>query len=198
MKNWTLLFRRTHLYLGMSLLPWVTMYAVSTFFLNHGEYFRQFRPSEPQFLPLWEKDYAIDVPSGNDGLREIARRILTDNGVVGGFGVQRQGTRLNINVPNFWQPIRLTYEIGGKKLRAEQRKKSWVEVFIRLHERTGYGRGGFLNDLWAVIVDVFCVTTLVWIATGLYLWWKLPSVRGWGFLAIGGGVATIVILLLSL
>ena len=92
MKNWNLLFRRTHLYLGMSLLPWVTMYGVSTFFLNHSEYFQLRRQAESPFLLLWEKDYAIEVPSGNDGLREVARRILADHNVVGGFGVQRQGS----------------------------------------------------------------------------------------------------------
>ena len=71
-------------------------------------------------------------------------------------------------------------------------------MLIRLHERTGYGRGGFLHDLWAVIVDVFCVGTLAWIATGLYLWWKLSVARRWGWIALGGGMATIAILLASL
>jgi hypothetical protein len=198
MKNWSLFFRRTHLYLGMLLLPWVAMYALSTVVFNHREHFLKFRPTDPQYLPLWEKDYAIDVPSGTDALRETARRIIVDSGLSGGFGVQRQGQRLAINIPNFFQPTRLTYEIEGKKLRAEKRKTSWVEVLTRLHERTGYGRGGFLNNLWAMIVDVFCVTTLVWIATGLYLWWNLPGVRRWGFITIGGGVATLLILLRSL
>jgi hypothetical protein len=197
MKNWNLLFRRTHLYLGMVLLPWVSMYAVSTFLLNHGEHFRP-RPADQQWQFLWEKDYALEVPPGNDALRDTARRVLTDNGLSGAFGVQRQGPRLNINVQNFFAPTRVTYDVAGKKLRTETRKHTWAEVLIRLHERTGYGRGGFLHDLWAFAVDVFCVTTLVWIGTGVYLWWKISGTRGWGFLAIGGGVATIAILLASL
>jgi hypothetical protein len=113
------------------------------------------------------------------------------------FGAQRQGPRLTINVPNFWQPKRFVYEIEAKKLRTEKRSFAAIEVLVRLHERTGYGRGGFLNDLWAFVVDLFCVTTLVWIGTGLYLWWKLANTRAWGFAAIGGGAATIVILLCS-
>ena len=39
MKNWNLLFRRTHLYLGMLMLPWMAMYALSTVVFNHGEAF---------------------------------------------------------------------------------------------------------------------------------------------------------------
>ena len=198
MKNGNLFFRRTHLYMGMIMLPWMTMYAVSTVLFNHGAYFQRLRPADPQFILLWEKDYAIDVPSGNEGLREIAQRILAEHALPGAFGVQRQGPRLNINLPNFWQPTRLTYEIEQKKLRAEKKKFAWVEVFIRLHQRVGYGHAGFLNTLWAVIVDVFCITTLVWIGTGLYLWWHLTAARRWGFATIGCGLITLGILLGSL
>lgn len=198
MKNANLLLRRSHLYLGLVMIPWMMMYALSTVLFNHGEYFRQFRPADPQFEPLWEKDYAIALPAEADQLRATAQRILADQGLAGAFGVQRQGQRLNIAVPNFWHPLRLYYDAEAKKLRAEKKKFSWVEVLIRMHQRTGYQHPGFLNTLWAVIVDVFCVTTFVWIATGLYLWWKLPGMRTSGFLTIAGGIATITILLFSL
>ena len=132
--------------------------------------------------------------TGQDALRDTAKKILADNHVTGPFGVQRQGQRLVINVPNFRGPTRVIYETAQKKLRAERHPNSWAEKLIRMHERTGYGRGG-LNDLWAAIVDVFCVTTLAWIGTGLYLWWKLADLRRWGFLAIGGGALTIAVLL---
>jgi hypothetical protein len=195
MKNWNLLFRRTHLYLGLLLLPWMLMYAASTVLFNHGDSFRKFRAADPQWLPLWEKDCVVDLPSGNDGLREAARRILDENGLAGAFGAQRQGQRLTINVHNFRQPLRLTYEGERGKLRAERKAFAWIEVLIRLHQRIGYGHPGLLNTLWAVLVDLFCVATLAWIGTGLYLWWKLPVTRGWGWLALGGGLASIAILL---
>ncbi len=198
MKNWNLLFRRTHLYLGMLLIPWLLVYALSTVLFNHGHYFRQFRVLDRQWLPLWEKDYALDVPTGNEGLRETAQRVLREQGWSGAFGVQRQGQRLNIIVQKFWQPKRLTYDHERKKLRAEARRSSWVEVFVRLHERTGYGQPGVLNNVWAFMVDVYCVTSLVWIGTGIYLWWKLAATRRWGFVALGGGMVSIVILLATL
>ncbi len=199
MKNMNLLFRRTHLYLGMLLLPWMAMYALSTVVFNHGDTFRPARPANQAWTTLWEKDYTIEIPAENDALRDTVRRMLTDNGISGAFGVQRQGgQRLTINAPNFRRPLRLTYDIAGKKLRAEQRANSAIEVLLRLHERTGYGAGGWLNNLWALIVDVFCIGMLTWIVTGVYLWWKLPMTRGWGFAAIAGGVATIAILLASL
>ena len=198
MKNWNLLFRRTHLYLGLLLIPWLMVYALSTVLFNHGHYFQQFRPADPQWLPLWEKDCAIEVPPGNDGLRATVRRIMDEQGLSGAFGVQRQGQRLNINVQNFWQPKRLTYDLERKKLRAEAKKFAWVDLFIRLHQRTGYGQAGFLHNLWGFMVDVYCVTSLVWIGTGLYLWWKLAGTRQWGFVAMGGGIVSIGVLLATL
>lgn len=114
MKNWNLLFRRTHLYLGMIMLPWMAMYALSTAVFNHGEAFGVRHASTAPWLLLWEKDYAIEIPAGTDGLRDTVRRLLTDNGLKGPFGVQRQGQRLTINVPNFRHPLRLSYDSAGK------------------------------------------------------------------------------------
>lgn len=196
MQNWNLLFRRTHLYLGMLLIPWMLVYALSTVMFNHRDAFRSNHAATPQqWVSLWERDYTVAAPDGNDAVRATAQKILDDNGIKGGFFARRQGDKLNINVQNFWRPKRLTYEFGAKKLRAEERKFEWTELLARLHERTGYGSGGALNNLWAFMVDAYCITSLIWIATGLYLWWKLSATRLWGFAAIGGGMLTIAILL---
>lgn len=200
MSRWNLLFRRVHLYLGLLLLPWVTMYAVSTWFFNHAGVSRHGHApaADDQWVPLWEKEYAIDLPAGQEGLRATAGKILADNRLEARYGVQRQGQRLTVNLPNFRQPMRLVYEADRRKLRAEQRKFSWSEALQRMHVRTGYGQPGLLHNLWAVMVDVFSATTLLWVATGIYLWWKLPATRRWGFFALGGGFASIALLLATL
>ena len=199
MTNWNLLFRRTHLYLGLLLIPWMLVYALSTAVFNHAEFFRPYRAG-PEWVLLWEKDYApaVPPPAANDtaALQATTRQLLADQGIGTSFAVRRQGQRLNINVPTFWHPRRLTYDFTTKKLRAEERKSTSLDVLARLHERTSYGRGA-LNNLWAAFVDLFCLATLAWIATGLYLWWKLAVTRRWGFLALGGGFATMVALLLT-
>jgi hypothetical protein len=195
MKNWNLLFRRTHLYLGMLLLPWLAMYALSTVVFNHPAWFNVRAPADSPWLPAWERPCTIPVAPGTDGLRDAAGRVLAENGIRGAFAVQRQGERLMIRVQNFWHPTRVTYDLEARTVRAEQKHNTSVEVLLRLHERTGYRQGGTLDNLWALIVDTFCVGMLAWIGTGLYLWWKLPATRGWGFVAIAGGLATIAALL---
>lgn len=200
MKSWNLLFRRAHLYLGLLLLPWMLVYALSTVYFNHRETFAGLRAADPQWFQLWEKDHPLAaLPAADDttAVRETAQRILAEHKLGGAFFARRAGQRLNINVPDFWHPRRLTYDFTTQKLRAEQKRFAWVEVLARLHERTGYGAGGVLNNLWAVAVDTYCVASLVWIATGLYLWWKLTAVRRWGWVAICSGLATIIALALT-
>lgn len=192
-----LILRRTHLYLGMVLMPWLLVYSLSTLFLNHT-YFQRFRPADPQWDSLWTKDYTLAMPVTADNLRDVAQRILADNGISGPFGVQRQGQRLNINSQNFLEPKRLVYDISAKRLSAEKKKFAWTEVLVRMHFRAGYGQPGVLSNLWPVVVDVFCVTLLIWIITGLYLWWKIRVTRRWGWTAIGAGVLTLAALLLTL
>ena len=198
MTNRNLLFRRTHLFLGMLLIPWMLVYALSTAVFDHAEFFRDYR-ADPKWFPLWEKDYAIPAPPADDtaALRDTTRQLLGDQGIQQPFGVRRQGQRLTINVPSFWHPVRLTYDFGTTKLRAEEKKTTPLDVLARLHERTSYGRGA-LNNLWAAFVDLYCVATLAWIGTGLLLWWKLSATRRRGFLALGGGLATLLVLGLTL
>jgi hypothetical protein len=82
--------------------------------------------------------------------------------------------------------------------RAEKKKFSWVEVLLRLHFRVGYNEGGPLAVIWPIFVDLVCATLLIWIITGLILWWKVRESRRWGWAAIEAGFLTIAVLLLTL
>jgi hypothetical protein len=55
-----------------------------------------------------------------------------------------------------------------------------------------------LQHLWSVIVDVIQVSMLVWIASGLYMWWHLKGFRKWGLLALGAGMAVFIAFLVGL
>ncbi len=198
MKSTHLILRRTHLYLGMLLIPWLLVFGLSTFMFNHGDSFHPLRPADPQFVPLWEKGYTLPRPITDTNLREVAAQLLADNGLRGAFGARQQGNVLNITLQNFLEPTKLTYNLNTKQLRAEKKKFAWVEVLQRLHFRAGYNGSSLLANVWPVIVDVFCVTMLIWILTGLYLWWKIRVSRRWGWITIGGGMLTMALLLATL
>ena len=89
--------------------------------------------------------------------------------------------------------------VAGERTRGIANHQAQQHVFLTgLHARGGYHQEGVMNDLWAVTVDVVSVAFLIWVASGLYIWWQLRSTRRWGMLAIGGGFVTMIFFVLVL
>ncbi len=186
--------RRLHLYLGMFLLPWFLMYGASSLPFSHNEWFT----GRPQWTARADRSYDLDVPAGAN-LREVGARILADLGMSGAFGVSRPNSRqINVYCPNFLRPTRITYDLDKKRLLAEDREFHWPQFLTGLHARGGFEQDSVLNDAWGVTVDVVCVAMMLWIATGVYMWWQLPASRGWGWLALLGGAGSFVLFSLAL
>lgn len=65
-----------------------------------------------------------------------------------------------------------------------------------------HARGGFEQQVpatsWSVVVDLVCLAIIVWIASGLYMWWHAPGQRRWGWIAIAAGSATFVLFTVAL
>ena len=200
--SWThWILRRTHLYLGLFLLPWVWVYGVSSLILNHGPWVRaHFGPEAPRWRMLWTRPYAIDLPARTspERLRELGRKILADQGLEGAFWISRQGRNLSLHLPHFWRPLRLRYDGAARRLTAEQQRFTWPDLFVRMHVRGGYQQSNFFDDAWAVVVDFTCLAILLWVGSGIYLWWKLPQTRWWGALALAAGLGAFVALVLML
>jgi len=199
MKSMNLIFRRTHLYLGMFLVPWIFVYAFSTFMLNHGPTFRAMRPPPDAWTQLWEKELQAELPGSQEELRAWAKKLIIAEGLpTAMWGVNRNQERVLITIQRFVQPIRITYRFSDQKLFAEQRKGSLFEAMLRLHFRHGYGQGDPLQWTWGFIIDMVCAAFLIWIITGLYLWWKISHTRNWGWVTIGAGSITFLGLLFIL
>ena len=104
--------RRTHLYLGLFLLPWVIIFGVSSIPINHNN------PAPP---PTWNKlaeipfNTAVPATSEAGTLRGVGREMMNAAGVDGGFYVNRPNPRqINVNHPNFLRPTRIIYYIEDK------------------------------------------------------------------------------------
>jgi hypothetical protein len=196
MKRFDLFNRRTHLYLGMFVMPWLVMYGLSSFMLNHQAWF-QSNPT-PQWQLLFEREYHHSVPEQGE-LRGTAYEILKDTNLEGAFWVQRtKPDVLEINRFRFRDEIRLTYSMKDQRLRAERQQFEAGQVVHRLHFRGGFEQPTFFNNVWAVLVDVACVAILLWIASGLIMWWRLTRLRFWGAVALGGGLVSFILLIWQL
>ncbi len=194
--------RRAHLYLGLVLIPWVVMFGVSSFVISHhATWFKS--DQQPAWEPVFERSYQHPVPDdANDldethrqRLRVVAAEILRENDLEGAFYAERPSAgEVRINRNTFLDQTRLTYSIKEQKLRAERQRRTWDQVVMAMHTRDGHEQPLFLNKLWAIIVDITCLTILLWIVSGIIMWWRLAKVRIWGAIALGGGIASFLLL----
>jgi hypothetical protein len=183
--------RRTHLFLGLILVPWVLMYGISSLMISHMSWFRPQTP--PSWEPMFERPYRHPVPDQVD-LRTIGLKILKDNDLEGVFFVQRPNPgELRITRQTFFDQIRLIYSINEQKLHAERQHVPWHQAIVRMHFRGGYSQPLFLNKLWAFMVDLACAAILLWIASGLIMWWRLAHTRFWGAVALSGGLLSFLL-----
>jgi len=191
MKSFDHLNRRIHLYLGLFLLPWLCMYGVSSFMISHPDWFAAVRISN--MAAGIRKGLLAEDPGGRGDPPRCARDSQR-RGLEGAFWVQRPNAReIRINRFRFRNEIRLIYSISDHRLRAERQQFGWNRLAVRLHFRGGFLQPTFFDDLWAVLVDVVCVGILIWITSGMVMWWRVARLRLWGSVALVGGVTSFVI-----
>jgi len=186
--------RRLHLYLGMALMPWFFMYGISSVPFAHNQFFEQ--RDAAKGLPLWtlraERTLDMPVPEDSAGLKAFGATLLDYAGIAGtSFGTYRQSpTQINVYSYSFWKSTQLKYFIDQKRLTVEDRRFRWDHFLTGMHARGGFEQEGFLQRSWSMVVDIVCVSMIVWIASGLLMWWELPGQRRWGWLAILGSTAS--------
>jgi hypothetical protein len=194
--------RRLHLYLGLALLPWFFMYGVSSVPFAHTPYFNQ--RDAAKGLPMWTlvSDRIVDVPVPQEasGLRGFGATLLREAGIEGtSFGTYRQSpTQINVYSYSFWTSTQLKYFVDTKRLTVEDRRFRWDQFLTGMHARGGFEQESLIDRSWSVVVDIVCLSMILWIASGLYMWWELPGQRRWGWLAIAGGTASFLFFTLRL
>jgi hypothetical protein len=186
--------RRTHLYLGLFLMPWLVLYGVSSFLVIHQSWFPSGRPApETLFAKAYRSPVDLRGANNSPELRAAARQILKDCGMDGAFWTDKpKPDTLHIDRFSFRDSINLTYSAKDQRLTAERQPVRWTHVPLRMHFRGGYEQPSPGDKLWGLAVDLACIGILVWVASGLVMWWRLPRLRGWGALAVGGGVLSFV------
>ena len=188
--------RRTHLYLGLALLPWFFMYGISSLPFAHTQFFDQ--RDAAKGLPLWtlRSDRLSDVrpPDDDKGLRAFGADLLREARIDGtSFGTYRQSdNQINVYSYSFWKSTQLKYYVDQKRVTVEDRRFRWDQFLTGMHGRGGFEQEGLLELSWSVVVDLVCLGIIVWIASGLYMWWGLSGHRGWGWIAILAGAISFI------
>lgn len=191
--------RRTHLYLGLTLLPWFFLYAASSIPFSHSPFFDDLDKSKglPNWTVRFERPYGAAVPDGD--LRSFGAQVLKDTGLTGAFGAYRQSPKqVNVYVYTFWRSTQVKYLLNERRLIVEDKRFRWDHILTGMHAKGGFEQDGLLHTAWALTVDLVALAILLWVATGLYLWWHIPQVRLSGALTLAAGVLAFALFLLAL
>ena len=211
--NFPQINRRVHLYLSLGLLPWVLMYGISSYFFAHPDVGKSWYGDRMQWTPrataanALPADVAIPAAGAEQTqMREFGRRVLEAAGMSdvfgsASFGAYRTGPKqINIYVYRFRGSSQVKVDTESRRFVAEDQQFRWDHFFTGMHSRGGFSQDGFWQDVWAVIVDVASIGFLLWVATGLYMWWTLGArtARAWGWVALLGGVLSFAVFLMKL
>lgn len=189
--------RRLHLYLGLALLPWFLVYGVSSIPFSHPSWGESIY-GKLVWTTRYEKPYKLTTAPDAD-LKTVGAVLQREVGVKGAYGTyQPDPRRINVYVHTFWTATQISYDIEKQFLRAEDRPFRWDHFLTGMHARGGFQSDDPLVDAWGVVVDIVCIAFLVWIASGLYMWWHIRRHRVWGWIALGCGAASFALFLLIL
>ena len=193
------LVRRTNMYLALFLFPWILMYALSTFAMNHRALFSaKYGPVPVPFEEERELVYAGSFPE-NAELRLISQQILSSVGLDGFHAVtHRKDGAIVINRNDLLAPRRLTYSPADRHLLIEKMPHRPNAFLERFHRRRGYATGYRLDTAWAVSVDLVIMAMVFWVISGLWMWWEMPATRRLGLSALLGGAGLFAVYLLLL
>jgi hypothetical protein len=193
------LVRRTHMYLALFLTPWMLMYAVSTFVMNHRaifieKYGRGPAPFEKERETTYNGTFADDADP-----KTVARQLLASLELDGAHGVsRRKDGSIVVNRQDLVNPRRIVYTPADRKIVIEKQQHRSNAFLERFHRRRGYQTGYALDTVWAVTVDLVIVAMIFWVASGLWMWWEMKVTRALGALAMLGGLGLFAFYLFTL
>lgn len=197
--RWDRWMRALHLYTGLFLAPWMMVYAVSAFCLNHSEWFTE----GLRLAPNWENVRELDFTPGPgfpDTPEEQAVAILRHVDLDGGHRILGNPDANQLIIFRYcatghyrvsWFPPRSRVVVD------RHLPTSFYSVVNALHFQYGY-RPYFVHLAWAVIVDATTTSTVIWVISGIYLWARKPRKRLLGGLCLIAGTllfAALVVLL---
>ena len=188
--------RDLHLYLGLFVSPFVIVFAVSVFFLNHAKIDSSATTSSTTVRN-------VIIPAGLEGARgrdaaDRAREILARVGVDGEIGFLRyvrSERRLIIPVSKPGLETTVDVDFANRSVVVSRRPIGILESVAYLHKSPGPHnadiRGNWIwTRAWLWLADGTVYLLLFISATGLYLWLAIKAERRIGMILIGAGVVS--------
>lgn len=193
--RWT---RDIHLYGGLFISPFLLLFAVSVFFLNHVKLVPGTETTREMFegISIPESISQVQGAAAVTAARDILRQIDLD-GEVGSARFARQNNRFLIQVLKPGLEASVDVEVGAGKVTVSKRRMGLTERLAYLHKMPGPHnvdiRGNWLPTMvWRLFADVTVYLVLFLTFSGLYLWWVLRTERRIGLVMLSLGLVTFI------
>ena len=190
--------RDLHLYSGLFISPFVLLFAVSVFYLNHGKLL----PGADRPIETY---WNLTIPEGFDRLKgrdavDRARTLLPQVGVQGEIGYLRYVStdrHLIFPVSKAGSEATVDVDLAGRTATVKRRHMGLWESLSYLHKMPGPHnvaiRGNWIGtQAWRILADATIYLLLFISVTGIYLWWAIKAERRIGLSLLTAGAVTLV------
>jgi hypothetical protein len=199
--RWT---RDLHLYAGLFVSPFLLVFALSVFFLNHGKV-QPDRWTRTETWPNVQLPEGIERAQGRDAVaaaQAIGRHVGID-GEIGFTRVVRQTKHFVFPVSKPGLEALIDTDLTSGLVTVSTRPTGVWESLAYLHKMPGPHnvaiRGNWPpTNAWRQFADLTIYLTLFITTSGVYLWWALRAERRVGLMLLSAGVLTLVGLIYAL
>lgn len=177
------LIRRIHLVAGLVLLIWIVMYFATGLPLIHEKWLPQTNPKTTTANATMDGNSKPENPdfwrTVEDRFEIRGRRGMPQERKPGEWRMQwyRPGTQVEAN-----------YVVSSNSLTIKKSEHGARHIVVGLHRLHGYG-GGFLYDIYALMLDLSSIAVMLFSLSGIYLWWGSTRQKLPGVVALGLSVA---------
>jgi hypothetical protein len=191
--RWT---RDLHLYFGLFISPFLLLFAVSVFFLNHA------KVATDRFSSV-DTIRNVQVPAGLELLRgreavDRAKDLLPQLHVTGEIGFTRVVTKTRHFVFPVSRPgmeTTVDVDLDARTAVVSRRRTGILEAFAYLHKMPGPHnvalRGNWVwTQVWRWFADITVYFTMFVTITGIYLWYAIKAERRIGLAILTAGAVT--------
>ena len=184
--------RKLHFYVGLFLLFFVWLFALSGLVLNHPSWrFTEFWSNRTK--SSYERDIAVPGPDANGDLAQ-AREIMGQLGIVG--EILWTTTRTDPDQFEFQarRPGHFFFikaDLARRRVAVQQGDVNLWGVMRTLHTFTGVqmddprnSRDWALTTVWAYSMDAIAAGIIFMVLSSLLIWFKLPQKRTFGVVVL--------------
>ena len=174
-----ILIKRIHLYACLSTVALLLMFIFTSYLMIHHNWFDHELQTETAVVD-------IPTPPNNEG---DWQQILDAQGINGRLIEEKRNKNGHLfreySTAAGWTIVTVLQD--KNQVEIKRNSKSTTDAIIGIHRQRGYGSGPLQYNLYALLLDLLGVSLIIFILTGIIMWFKLlkNSITAWAIFLLG-------------